>query len=68
MPASLVMIVVEIIYIVLLVVIVGVIMGRGEDRERIGKRVLEGTIIIQLLIIGQWGIMGEEVSSIEGYR
>lgn len=69
MPAFLGMIVIWGVYCILLLLIMGVIIGDRKGAKRIEKRVIEGTIIIQLLIISQWGIMGGEgIDSIEGFR
>lgn len=61
------MVIIGLLYIILLAIIIGVI--REEKEKRIEKKVIEGTMVMQLVIIGQWGVMGGEgVEGIEGYR
>ena len=57
------------IYLVLLWSMVRVLKGARGEVERQYRGVLEGTMIVQLVLIVQWGLMGGEgMEWVEGYR
>ena len=63
------MVVVEIVLLVLLVVIVKIVSSGREGEKEVERWALEGAVVTQLGIIGQWAMMGGEVvDNVEGYR